>query len=133
MAAMVDTNLILDLVNQTPEWLNWSLTTLETHAPEGLIINPMIYSELCSNAESPGEVDELLETMDIRMVEIPREALFLASKVHLTYRRRGGSRTSGLPDFFIGAHAAVSDLTLLTRDPSRYRTYFPKVRLICPK
>lgn len=133
MPAMVDINLIPDLVNQTPEWLNWSLTTLETHAPEGLIINPMIYSELCSNAESPGEVDELLETMDIRMAEIPRETLFLASKVHLTYRRRDGSRTSGLPDFFIGAHASVSDLTLLTHDPSRFRTYFPKVKLICPR
>ena len=90
------------------------------------------YAELCCNTESTGEVDALLKEPDVQLSEIPRQALFLASKAHVTYRKQGGSRTTGLPDFFIGAHAQVLGLAILTRDPGRYKTYFPALPLICP-
>ena len=99
---------------------------------QGLIINPIIYAELCSGAATAAVVDAILQTLQVGYQELPREALFLASKAHLAYRRRGGTRTSPLPDFFIGAHAEVAGLTLLTRDKGRYTTYFPRVTLICP-
>ncbi|MEY4484065.1 MAG: hypothetical protein RL693_1517 [Verrucomicrobiota bacterium] len=132
MPILVDSNVILDVVNQDSVWLDWSRTSLEEQAAGGLFVNAMIYAELCSNAESPDEVDGLLKSMEVEMAEIPREALFLASKAHLIYRRRGGSRTTGLPDFFIGAHAQVLGVAILTRDQGRYKTYFPNVPLICP-
>lgn len=132
MAILVDSNVILDLVNEDPVWLEWSRSAMEEHAEAGLFANAMVYAELCCNAQSPQEVDELLNGMEIEMLEIPREALFLASKAHLSYRRRGGTKTAPLPDFFIGAHAEVLGIAILTRDPGRYRTYFPGVPLICP-
>jgi predicted nucleic acid-binding protein len=132
MAILVDSNVILDLVTRDPVWFEWSSHALEQHASEGFMTNGMIYAELCCEAKSPEEVDELLVRMEVKMAEIPRRALFLASKAHLAYRRRGGSRTTGLPDFFIGAHAEVAGVSLLTRDPGRYRTYFPNVSLLCP-
>jgi len=94
--------------------------------------NAMVYSELCCNAETPAEVDALLQSLQVSLEEIPRRALFLASKAHLAYRRRGGTRTTGLPDLFIGAHAQVLGIPILTRDASRYKTYFPSVALISP-
>jgi predicted nucleic acid-binding protein len=90
------------------------------------------HAELCCNAESTGEVDALLKELDVQLSEIPRQALFLASKAHVAHRKQGGSRTTGLPDFFIGAHAQVLGLAILTRDPGRYKTYFPDLPLICP-
>ena len=132
MPILVDSNVILDMVNQDPVWFEWSRAALENHAADGLVANAMIYAELCSNAETPREVDDLLQAMDIAVLEIPRDALFLAAKAHVTYRRRGGSRTSALPDFFIGAHAEVAGLPILTRDQARYRSYFPSVPLVCP-
>lgn len=132
MPILVDSNVILDVVNQDPVWFDWSNQALEDYASQGFMANAMVYAELCCNAESPKEVDELLAEMEVQMSEIPRQALFLASKAHLGYRRRGGSRTTGLPDFFIGAHAEVLGIALLTRDQGRYKTYFPNVPLICP-
>lgn len=132
MPILVDSNVILDLVNQDPDWLDWSLSSLERYSTQGLIINPIIYAELSTNAAEIEEVDTLLKSLEIEMVEIPRKALFLASKVHLDYRRRGGTRTTGLPDFFIGAHAQISSIPLVTRDKNRYQTYFPQINLISP-
>lgn len=132
MSILVDSNVILELVHRDPVWLEWSKSALEESAPEGLQTNAMIYGELCCSAESTGEIDTLLDVMKVEMLEIAREALFLAAKTHLLHRRRGGTRTTGLPDFFIGAHAETSGLALLTRDQGRYRTYFPGVPLICP-
>ena len=132
MPILVDSNVILDVVNQDPAWGEWSASALEQHAEGGFLANAMIYAELCCNADSPEEVDILLAGLEVRLSEIPREALFLAAKAHLAYRRRGGTRSTGLPDFFIGAHAQVLEIAILTRDPGRYKTYFPAVSLICP-
>ena len=132
MAIMVDSNVILDMVNQDPLWLDWSRSALEQHVDGGLLVNAVIYSELCSNANTAADVDALLETMELVLADIPREALFLASKAHLSYRRQGGTKITPLPDFFIGAHAQVLGIPILTRDQGRYRTYFAHVALICP-
>lgn len=132
MPVFVDSNVILDLVNQDAAWLEWSRSAMEAHTGTGLLVNAMVYAELCCNAQSTSEVDKLLNGLEVRMTEIPREALFLASKAHLAYRRRGGSKTTPLPDFFIGAHAEAMGIPILTRDSGRYKTYFPGVPLICP-
>ncbi len=132
MAVMVDSNVILDMVNQDPQWLDWSRAALEQHLDGGLLVNAVIYSELCSNATTSTDVDALLDDMVLTLADIPRHALFLASKAHLSYRRQGGAKTAPLPDFFIGAHAQVLGIPILTRDQGRYRTYFPHVALICP-
>jgi predicted nucleic acid-binding protein len=132
VSVFVDSNVIFDLVTQDPVWLNWSRSALQQQAANQLCTNAMVYAELCSNAMSTDEVDALLNEMNIVLLEMPRAALFVAAKAHLSYRRRGGTKTSPLPDFFIGAHAAILDIPLLTRDEGRYRTYFPQVKLICP-
>ena len=130
MPVLVDSNVILDVVTQDPLWLLWSRQALDR--ADGLIANAMVYSELCCNANSSDEVDDLLKSLDVFLEEIPRSALFLASKAHLAYRKRGGTRTTGLPDFFIGAHAQVLGIPILTRDAGRYKAYFPTVPLISP-
>lgn len=132
MPVLVDSNVILDMVNRDAIWLDWSRAALEQHADGGLLVNAMVYSELCSSANACEEVDDLLHTMGLEVADIPRRALFLASKAHLAYRRQGGTKTAPLPDFFIGAHAETLGIPLLTRDQGRYRTYFPHVALICP-
>lgn len=132
MPVLVDSNVILDMVNRDDMWLDWSRAALEQHADGGLLVNAMVYSELCSSADACEEVDALLQAMGIEMADIPRRALFLASKAHLAYRRQGGTKTAPLPDFFIGAHAETLGIPILTRDQGRYRTYFPHVALICP-
>jgi predicted nucleic acid-binding protein len=130
MPIFVDSNVILDLVTQDPVWLTWSSRALQDNAPHGLLANAMIYAELCCNGGSSGEADGLLAEMDVQLAEIPRKALFAAAKAHVAYRKQGGTRTTGLPDFFIGAQAL--GVAILTRDPGRYKTYFPGVPLICP-
>ena len=132
MPILVDSNVILDVVSRDAQWEAWSSQALEQQAGRGLVINAIIYAELCTNAGSPEEVDALLEVLQLTLAEIPREALFLAAKAHLAYRRQGGTRTTGLPDFFIGAHAQAAGFSILTRDKGRYGTYFPGVALICP-
>jgi predicted nucleic acid-binding protein len=132
MPVLVDTNVILDIVNEDPTWFGWSCDALERAAPGGLLTDAMVYAELCSNAKSTEEVDALLAAMELQWSDIPRPALFLAAKAHLVYRQRGGTRTTGLPDFFIGAHAQALGIPILTRDAGRYRTYFPNVPLVSP-
>lgn len=130
---LVDTNVILDVVEDDPKWAAWSQAQLDSAAlKETLIINPVIYAELSLAFRRIEELEVMLVKTGLRVEPVPREALFLAGKVFLQYRRKGGAKTGVLPDFFIGAHAAVLDLSLLTRDTSRYATYFPKLSLITP-
>ncbi len=130
---LVDTNVLLDLVTNDTEWADWSQRQLDAAAVRGpLQINDVVYAELSVGFQRIEELDAVLAAAQIEMAPIPREALFLAGKVFQRYRAGGGSRTGVLPDFFIGAHAAVADLPLLTRDVRRYRTYFPTLSLVAP-
>jgi predicted nucleic acid-binding protein len=130
---LVDTNVLLDLVTNDPVWAGWSIGQLEAASLEGpLLINDVIYAELAVRYERIEELDAFIEAAELVWVPMPRAALFLAGKVFTDYRRAGGSRTGVLPDFMIGAQAAVQNLPILTRDVGRYRTYFPGVRLISP-
>ena len=130
---LVDSNVILDILTSDPTWLAWSAAALERSANEGpLFINPLIYAEVSGGFNTIEELEAALPENDFHRLDLPPEAAFLAGKAFLRYRRSGGLRTTTLPDFFIGAHAAVAGLRLLTRDPSRYRTYFPTVALITP-
>jgi predicted nucleic acid-binding protein len=129
----VDTNVLLDLVTDDPNWADWSVAQLEAASLNGpLFINDAIYAELAVRYISIENLEAFLDAAGLEMVPMPRAALFLAGRVFTQYRRSGGSRTGVLPDFFIGAHAAVARLPLLTRDVGRYRTYFPSLRLITP-
>ena len=132
MGVLVDSNIILDVVTEDPVWAEWSDRAISLHQPDGLIVNPFIFAELCTGANSEDEVNLLLENLKLGFHEIPREGLFLAAKAFLKYRRSGGAKTSPLPDFFIGGHAEALGLPVLTRDTARYQTYFPGVRLIHP-
>ncbi|MCO5119995.1 MAG: type II toxin-antitoxin system VapC family toxin [Burkholderiaceae bacterium] len=130
---LVDTNVLIDVFENDPEWVEWSLTQLRHRAQlTRLAINPVIYAELSVAFSRMEALDASLATMHLRQLEIPRPALFLAGKAFARYRQQGGSKSNVLADFFIGAHAAVSHLPLLTRDTRRYRSYFPTVELIAP-
>ena len=133
MFTLVDSNVLLDLVTNDTTWSDWSAEMLSQAADQSnLAINPVIYAEVSIGYSTIEEIEDLLPAVDFRRLDLPYEAAFLAGKAFLSYRRRGGSRTAPLPDFYIGAHAAVAGLRLLTRDPRRYRTYFPTVHLIAP-
>jgi predicted nucleic acid-binding protein len=130
---LVDSNVLLDVVTDGEAWADWSQGQLEQAASVGpLIINDVFYAEISTRYSAVEDVDAMLRNLDIDVVAIPRSALFLAGKAYLRYRSVGGSRTGVLSDFFIGAHAAVEQRPLLTRDARRYRTYFPTVELITP-
>lgn len=129
----VDTNVLLDLVTDDPNWADWSVAQLEAASLNGpLLINDAVYAELAVRYISIEDLEAFVDAAGVELAPMPRAALFLAGKVFTQYRRSGGSRTGVLPDFFIGAHAAVARLPLLTRDIGRYRTYFPSLRLIAP-
>jgi predicted nucleic acid-binding protein len=131
---LVDTNVILDLVTNDPNWSGWSIAQLEEASLKGpLCINDVVYAELSVRYDRIEDLEAMLDDAAIEVARTPREALFLAGKVFMQYRKSGGARAGVLPDFFIGAHAAVSELPLLTRDSVRYRTYFPSMTLIAPK
>ena len=130
---LVDTNVILDVVEDDARWRNWSQQQLEAAARRyTLLINPVVYAELSIAYLMIEELEAMLVRGGFRVEPVPREALFLAGKAFLQYRRKSGAKTGVLPDFFIGAHAAVAGIPLLTRDTRRYRTYFPKLALISP-
>ncbi len=130
---LVDTNILLDVVTDDPDWADWSIEQLETAALRGpLLINDIVYAELAVRYGRIERLETFLSEAGLDIVAMPRSALFLAGKVFQKYRKAGGSRSGVLPDFFIGAHAAVDRLDLLTRDTARYRTYFPTVTLIAP-
>jgi hypothetical protein len=130
---LVDTNVILDVVLNDPVWGDWSQQQLELASLNAtLCINAIIYAELSIAFRQIEELERTLARGQFRMEAIPREALFLAGKTFTKYRKQKGSKTGVLPDFFIGAHAAVAKLPLLTRDKGRYPGYFPTVELIKP-
>jgi len=131
---LVDSNVLLDVMTEDEQWLAWSSDVLERHGEEDILcINPVIYAEVSIRFEKIEELEAALPGELIERLPIPYEAAFLAGKCFVDYRRRGGRRLSTLPDFFIGAHAAVEGMPLITRDPKRYRTYFPKLHLVCPE
>lgn len=129
----VDTNVLLDLVTDDPKWSDWSIAQLEAASIKGpLLINDVIYAELAVRYERIETLEAFVKEAGLEMTPMPKAALFLAGKVFTQYRKAGGTRTGVLPDFFIGAHAAVQQLPLLTRDVGRYRSYFPSLKLIAP-
>ena len=130
---LVDTNVLVDIINDDPRWAEWSQREVTRAAlREELAINDIVYAELSVRYETIEALDEMLREVELASVAIPRHALFLAGKAFQRYRLAGGTKTGVLPDFFIGAHAVVSDSMLITRDPGRYRTYFPRIALIAP-
>lgn len=133
-ATLIDSNVLIDVLSGDSPWGEWSLQALSELGSEGpLVINPVVYAEVSHRYSSKEMLDRELPEEAFMRENIPWAAAFLAGKVYLDYRRHGGQRRSPLPDFFIGAHAAVAGLRLLTRDASRYRTYFPTVDLIAPE
>lgn len=133
-ATLVDSNVLLDLLNQDQEWSTWSAGTVERAADDGpLVINPIIYGEVSIGFRRIEDVEEALSPDLFVRAPLPWSAAFLAGKCFLQYKQRGGAKRSPPPDFYIGAHAAVSKFRLLTRDASRYRTYFPTVELLAPE
>jgi len=134
MFTLVDTNILLDVMTEDPEWGDWSSEALWRVGDEStLAINPIIYAEVSIHVRTIEEMNDIVPDRDFRRLDLPYEAAFLAGKAFLAYRRRGGSRSNPLADFYIGAHAAVSEMRLLTRDARRYRTYFPTVTVIAPR
>ncbi len=129
---LVDSNVLLDVLTEDAEWLDWSAAALASAADRGtLILNPLVYAEVSIGFERIEDLDAALGPETFKRRPLPWEAAFLAGRVFLKHRAAGGVRRS-LPDFYIGAHAAIEGLALLTRDPRRYRTYFPRLRLIAP-
>ncbi len=130
---MVDSNVILDVLTEDPRWLEWSRRTIERYTKHNaLVINPVIYAEVSGDFEHIEDLNRALPERVFERRRIPWEAAFLAGKCFVEYRRRGGIRRSPLPDFFIGAHATVEGLGLITRDAARYRTYFPRLDIVAP-
>jgi predicted nucleic acid-binding protein len=129
---LVDTNILLDVFKADPVWMPWSLQHLRLHQGQGLAINAIVYAELAGHPGMDIDLDGFLDSQAIAMPPIGRAAARSAALAFRAYRSRGGSKTSVLPDFFIGAHAQAEGWTLLTRDRARYTTYFPSIELICP-
>ncbi|ABW26084.1 conserved hypothetical protein [Acaryochloris marina MBIC11017] len=125
--------MLLDLFTDDPNWAEWSESILEKCSlTNTLYINSIVYTEISMGFEKIEELESAIEVLHLKVLEMPREALFLTGKVFLQYRKNKGTKTSPLPDFFIGAHASVSQFDLITRDVSKYKTYFPQVALIHP-
>jgi predicted nucleic acid-binding protein len=132
-AVLIDANVLLDIMTEDARWLAWSADAVERAADRyRLVINPVIYAEVSIRYSRIEDLDAALPKTLFDRENVPYEAAFLAGKSFLTYRRQGGTRRSPLPDFFIGAHAAVAGYLLMTRDAARYLTYFPKLSLITP-
>ena len=133
MAVLVDSNVILDVATNDPAWAEWSARELARAADESvLVINPIIFAEISVGFDRVEDLEEAIPPELYRRDPLPYEAAFLAGRSFLAYRRRGGRRATPLPDFYIGAHAAVAGHQLLTRDARRYRTYFPRLTVIAP-
>ena len=130
---LVDANVLVDVLQDDPQWADWSIGQMRAQASiHQLVINPVIYAEISLSFSTLETLEEVMATLALELHQIPRPALFLAAKAFANYRRRGGSRLQVLPDFFIGAHAAVEGWPLLTRDASRFRTYFPTLQVVAP-
>jgi predicted nucleic acid-binding protein len=130
---LVDTNVLVDVLQNDPQWADWSIAQLRAQAKlHALAINPVIYAEMSLSFSTLEALDDVVLTLALELREIPRPALFLATRAYTRYRRRGRSKGPVLPDFFIGAHAAVEGWPLLTRDASRFKTCFPTLDVIAP-
>ena len=130
---LVDTNVLVDVIQDDPRWADWSMRQLRAQAAlHELAINPVVYAEISLSYSTLEALEKVVTAMKLAVREIPRPAVFLAGKAFAQYRKRGGSKTQVLPDFFIGAHAAVEGWPLLTRDASRFRTYFPGLQVLAP-
>ena len=130
---LVDTNVFVDVIHQDPIWLNWSLSELsKAKAKHQLMTNFVVYAELHTHNTAGPHIDAFLNKLKVDVHDLSRPAAQLAANAFRTYRQRGGTKTGVLPDFFIGAHAQAEGFKLLTRDAGRYKTYFPKIKLICP-
>lgn len=130
---LVDTNVLVDVLEDDPQWADWSIQQLRFQSKiHRLVINSIVYSELSLTFSTVEVLDQTIVGLGLAMIEIPKPALFLAGKAFVRYRRQGGTKSNVLGDFFIGAHAAVSGLQILTRDTKRYRSYFPSVVLVAP-
>ncbi|MDP9442118.1 MAG: type II toxin-antitoxin system VapC family toxin [Actinomycetota bacterium] len=130
---LVDSNVLLDIFTEDPTWSDWSSEALAVAAESGpMYVNPIVYAEVSIRFSRVEDLEEVLPPRDFRRAPLPWPAAFLAGKAFMAYRRNRGTASVPLPDFFIGAHAAVDDLALLTRDDRQYRTYFPTVQLIAP-
>ena len=135
MPWMCDTNVLVDLIDRDPRWVKWSQRQVQTAYEAGgpIALNPIIYAELAAAFDAQDELDHWLRPALFKRLPLPYEAGFRASRAFLEYRKAGGAKTSPLPDFYIGAHAEVSGFILITRDVTRYRTYFPKLKLLTPE
>lgn len=130
---LVDTNVLVDVLENDPEWADWSIGQLRAQSKiHRLAINPIIYAELSLTFSTAEALDRVIDNLSLAVIEVPRPALFLAGKAFVRYRRQGGTKSNVLGDFFIGAHAAVSGHAILTRDTQRYAAYFPSVTLVAP-
>ena len=130
---LVDTNVLIDVLEDEPQWAEWSVAQLRAHSKiHELGINAIVYAELSLAFERLEELDDTVMRLGLKLLEIPRPALFLAGRAFLAYRKAGGTRSNVLADFFIGAQAAVAGVAILTRDARRYTTYFPAVKLLLP-
>ncbi len=130
---LVDTNILVDVLQDDPQWASWSIGQLRAQASiHQLVVNPIICAEISLSFSTLEGLDSAVSTLALELREIPRPALFLAAKACAQYRKSGGSKLQVLPDFFIGAHAAVQSRPSLTRDASRFRTYFPTLEVVAP-
>jgi predicted nucleic acid-binding protein len=130
---LVDSNIVLDVFLNDPKWADWSESKLDEYDQLGILyINSIIYSEISIGFKRIENLESAIAKAGLQMLQIPKEALFLAGKAYLKYKKRKGIKRTPLPDFFIGAQAAVQNLDLVTRDVSRYQSYFPTVKLITP-
>ena len=130
---LVDSNVLLDIFTEDPAWLEWSTSSLAAAAEAGpMYVNPIVYAEVSIRFSRIEDLEDALPSSEFRRAPLPWAAAFLAGKAFTAYRRNRGTAQSPLPDFFIGAHAAIDGLVLLTRDSGRYRTYFPTVELVAP-
>ena len=131
---LIDSCVLLDLFTNDPHWADWSEATLDKYSQTNtLYINTIVYTEISIGFNKIEQLEAAISSLNVKVLEIPREALFLTGKAYLKYRKNRGTKNSLLPDFFIGAHSAVSQLNLLTRDLSKYKRYFPQIKLIHPE
>ncbi len=133
MPVLVDTNVLVDVLTDDPQWASWSIAQLQGHSDAGLVINPVIYAELCFGSPSVEFADDVVRQFGLIYQDVPRQGLFRAAKAFGQYKSRKGTKISVLPDFFVGGHAEATGMSLLTRDTKRLSTYFPGVKLICPQ
>jgi len=132
MPALIDTNVIIDVITDDPQWGVWADHVIRTQALDGAWINPVVYAELSAGTDDIEEIDQIITQLHLSYHELPKSALFHAGQAFRAYRSKNGTKTSPLADFFIGGHAKALEMPIITRDVNRYRTYFPSVELITP-